>query len=215
LPFGRLTAAGQISYVNYPCAYGIDPTDIADLSRGEMECREYILEMFRYMKEHYEGFEKIELTSMATEIGFRDSRRFHGEYKLTIQDMEANRHFDDVIAVHPRFYDMLTPDPDVHGDGSWEGWGYKGHIYVGYEAGRTFEIPYRSLLPVGVENMIIAGRCISADHVAESGIRAVMACMYTGQAAGTAASLAIKSGDSPKTVKIGAVQDSLRVQNLL
>ena len=214
LPFGRLTPGGQITYVNYPCAYGIDPTDIVGLSRGEMECREYILEMLYYMREHFDGFQNVELSSMATEIGFRDSRRIHGEYKLTIDDMEANRHFDDVITLFPRFYDMLTVDPDVHGDGSVKGGGYNGHIYEGYETGRTFEIPYRTLLPVNMENLMVAGRCISADHVAESGIRAVMACMYTGQAAGSAASIALGKNIAPKGINISELQDSLRKQNI-
>ncbi len=213
LPFGRLTPAGQVTYVNYPCAYGVDPTNFEDLTRGEKECRVYILEMMEYMKKHFEGFENVELSSIATEIGFRDSRRFHGEYKLTIEDMESNRHFDDVIAVHPRFYDLLTPDPDVHGDGSLAGAGYNGHIYVAVETGRSFEIPYRSLLPVGVENLMVAGRCISADYLAETGIRAVMACMYTGQAAGTAAAVALKTNAGPKTVNVKAVQEALREQN--
>ncbi|MDR2932030.1 MAG: FAD-dependent oxidoreductase, partial [Oscillospiraceae bacterium] len=130
LPFGRLTPGGQITYVNYPCAYGIDPTDFRDLTRGEIECRGYILDMLGYMREHFDGFENIELASIATEIGFRDSRRIHGEYKLTIDDMEANKHFDDVIAVFPRFYDMLAPDANMDGDGSHEGAGYHGHIYT-------------------------------------------------------------------------------------
>jgi len=215
IPFGRLTPGGQVTYINYPCAYGLDPTHFADLSKGEMECRQYILEILDYMRKNFEGFENAELSSIATEIGFRDSRRIHGEYMLTIEDMEANKHFDDVIAVYPRFYDMLAPDGNMGGDGKVEGKGYEGHIYEAVKDGRSFEIPYRSLLPQGVQNLIVAGRSISADHVAESGTRAISACLYTGQAAGTAASIALAKSETVKTINIPQLQDSLRKQNMI
>ena len=128
LPFGRLTAAGQISYVNYSCVYGLDPTDIRDLSRGEMECRQYVMDIYRYLKANFEELKNTEVASIAPEIGFRDSRRIDGMYHLTIEDMESRRHFDDVIAVFPRFYDMLAPDANMDGDGKVE-------IRLGKEAG--------------------------------------------------------------------------------
>lgn len=213
LPMGRLTKTGMISYLNYPCAYGIDPTSSEDLTRGEMECRRYILEMMDYMRKNFDGFQDIELASIAPEIGFRDSRRIHGEYKLTIDDVLTSRHFDDVIAVFPQFYDMLSPDGNMNED-TVEGAGYNGYICTRDTGKPPFEIPYRTLLPVGLDNLIIAGRCISADHVAESGIRAISACLYTGQAAGTAATLANKGGKTPKTLNVAELQDNLRKQNV-
>ncbi|MCR5278894.1 MAG: FAD-dependent oxidoreductase [Lachnospiraceae bacterium] len=214
LPFGRLTKAGQISYINYSCEYGLDPTDIIDLTKGEINCRQYDLDIYRYLKEHFEEFKDSEITSLSPEIGFRDSRRIEGRYKLTIEDMESNRHFDDVIAVFPRFYDMLSPDANMDGDGKVEGKGYKGHIYEPVVDSRTFEIPYRSLVPINISNLLVAGRCISADHVAESGVRAISLCMYTGQAAGTAAALSIDSNVIPGDVDIKALQSALRAQNI-
>lgn len=214
IPFGRLTKGGQITYVNYPCAYGLDPTDVEDLTRGEMECRQYIIEVFQYLKKHYKGMENIEITSIAPEIGFRDSRRIEGLYKLSIEDMESRKHFEDVIAVFPRFYDMLAPDAEMFGDGTVEGKGYRGHIYEPVVDDRYFEIPYRSLVPVGVQNLLAAGRCISADHVAESGTRAVSLCMMTGQAAGVAACLAIRDQVPAANVSIRDLQDILRQQNI-
>ncbi|NLN40537.1 MAG: FAD-dependent oxidoreductase [Clostridiales bacterium] len=212
IPFGRLTPAGQISYVNYPCAYGIDPTDIDDLTRGEIECREYILEMYHYMKNNFEGMENIELASIAPEIGFRDSRRIKGEYVLTEEDIETSKQFDDAILEYPRFYDMLTPDEKLltHGDGSWEGRGYEGHIYVPVEEGRTYSIPYRCLIPIGVKNLLVSGRCISANHVAESSVRAISACMLTGQVAGTAAAMCSKENLMPRDIDIRKLQKTLK-----
>lgn len=216
LPFGRLTPAGQISSVNYPCSYMIDPTSNIDLTKGEMECRHYIKEMFKYMKEHFPGFQNIELTSIAPEIGFRDSRRIEGKYTLTKEDIESNKSFDDTICVFPRMYDMLAPDGNMYGDGSLEGEGYKGHLYIvmGPDDTRSYNIPYRTLLPVKIDNLLISGRCISSTHVAEASIRAVYACMLTGQAAGTAASLSIQDKCVPGSVNIKKLQDNLVKQEI-
>lgn len=215
LPFGRLTAGGQITYVNYPCAYGIDPTDIAGLSQGERECRGYISEMLAYMGEHMPAMEHVELSSIATEIGFRDSRRIKGKYHLTIEDMKTGRHFDDCIGVYPQFYDMLSPDANMDGDGSLKGEGYEGHIYVPIEGDESFEIPYGALVPKGVQNLLVAGRCISCDHVAQSGIRAISACMLTGEAAGAAAAMVSKTGSSVDQVDIPVLQEKLRKQGVM
>lgn len=214
LPFGRLTKGGQISYVNYACAYGIDPTDLADVSRGEMECRQYIMDIYQYLKQNYEELRDIEIASIGPEIGFRDSRRIEGKHKLRIADMRGGATYEDVIAVYPGFYDMLAPDGAMDGDGSLEGGGYKGHIFHPVEGGDSFQIPYRSLLPVNRKNLLTAGRCICADHVAESGIRAISACMLTGQAAGTAAAIAAARGIDADQVDIRELQDSLRGQGV-
>lgn len=214
IPFGRLTKAGQISYVNYPCAYGLDPTDIGDLTRGEMECRQYIMDIVRYLKENYEELKRIEITSIAPEIGFRDSRRIVGLHKLTIEEMEAQTHYEDTIAVFPRFYDMLSPDANMFGDETVKGRGYEGYIYEPVKDDRHFEIPYRSLVPVNVKNLLVAGRCISADHVAESGTRAVSLCMMTGEAAGIAASLAVEAGADVADVDVKTLQQRLRANNI-
>ncbi|MDR1765229.1 MAG: FAD-dependent oxidoreductase [Lachnospiraceae bacterium] len=214
LPFGRLTRAGQISYVNYACAYGLDPTDPGDLSRGEIECRGYDMDIYRYLKTHFEELKGIEITEIAPEIGFRDSRRIRGLYRLTIDDMESNRHFDDAICAFPRFYDMLAPDAYMDGDGKVDGKGYAGHIYEPVVDSRTFEIPYRSLLPQGVSNLLVAGRCISADHVAESGTRAISLCMMTGQAAGDAAALSLDGGQKPAGIDVKSLQNMLVAQGI-
>ena len=214
LPFGRLTAGGQISYVNYSCAYGLDPTDIRDLSKGEMECRQYVMDIYRYLKEHFAELKNTEVASIAPEIGFRDSRRIVGLYCLTIEDMESMRHFEDVIAVFPRFYDMLSPDANMDGDGKVEGKGYEGHIFEPVVDQRTFEIPYRALVPQKVNNLLVAGRCISADHVAESGVRAISLCMMTGEAAGAAAALSISMNTEPANIPVAQLQAMLKKQNI-
>lgn len=213
IPFGRLTGAGVISYVNYSCEYGLDPTDSEDLTRGEMACRKYIVELVDYLKAQYEELRDIEIVSMSPEIGFRDSRRIEGLHKLTIEEMEGRIHFDDTIAVFPRFYDMLSPDAVMNSDGKVDGKGYSGYIYEPVTDDRQFEIPYRSLVPVNVSNLLASGRCISADHVAESGTRAISLCMMTGEAAGIAAAIAIENNVEPKNIPIDILQERLREGN--
>ena len=214
IPFGRLTKAGLISYVNYPCAYGLDPTKSEDLTKGEIECRQYIKEIVSYLKSHYEELKDIEIASIAPEIGFRDSRRIVGLHKMTIEEMEAQKHYEDTIAVVPRFYDMLSPDAVMDGDETVKGRGYKGYIYEPIRDERTFEVPYRSLVPVKVKNLLVAGRCISADHVAECGIRAISLCMMTGEAAGVAAGLAVEEKKTMAEVDVKELQKRLRKCNI-
>jgi ribulose 1,5-bisphosphate synthetase/thiazole synthase len=216
LPFGRLTNAGMISYINYPCSYKIDPVNIKDLTRGEMECRSYIKQFYHYMKNNFTGFENIELASIAPEIGFRDGRRIQGKYVLTHEDIEAGKTFDDSVCVFPRLYDMLAPDGNMLGDGALEGLGFKGHIFVHIKEDdtRSFQVPYRCLLPENTSNLLVAGRCISTTHVAESSIRAIYACMLTGQAAGTAAAVSVRSGLSPDKIKVSELQTELKGQGI-
>ena len=216
LIMGRLTSAGVIGGLNYPCSYMIDPTSTADLTKGEMECRRYIKQIIHWMRVNLGGFERLELVSIAPELGFRDSRRIEGKYTLTMEDIESNKTYDDTICVFPRMYDMLAPDGDMSGDGALEGQGYKGHILVLIDPNsrRTYNIPYRTLVPVKIDNLLVSGRCISSTHVAESSVRAIFACMLTGQAAGTAAALSVQYNCIPEKVNIRKLQDHLITQGI-
>jgi len=216
LIMGRLTSGGVIGSLNYPCSYMIDPTSSVDLSKGEIECRQYIKQVLHWMRVNLGGFERLELVSIAPELGFRDSRRIEGKYTLTTEDIESNRSFDDTICVFPRVYDMLAPDGNMAGNGSLEGEGYKGHILVLLEPNstRSYNIPYRTMLPATIDNLLISGRCISSTHVAQSSIRAIYACMLTGQAAGTAAALSIRDNCVPEKVNIRKLQDHLVKQGI-
>jgi hypothetical protein len=216
LIMGRLTKGGVIGSLNYPCSYMIDPTSSIDLSKGEMECRQYIKQILQWMRENLEGFEGLELVSIAPELGFRDSRRIEGKYTLTTEDIENNKSFDDTICVFPRFYDMLAPDGNMKGNGALEGQGYNGHILVliGQNSTRSYNIPYRALVPVQIDNLLVSGRCISATHVAESSIRAIYACMLTGQAAGTAAVLSVRDNCVPEKLNIRKLQEDLVKQGI-
>ncbi len=211
MALGRLTSAGQLSYLNFCDVYMIDPTDIDGQTKGEVDGRKIVMELFEYLKTNIEGMENIELASIAPEMGYRDSRRIKGHYTLTTDDIESARTFNDVIAVYPRFYDMLALD------GDWsKGRAYGSDaVYTPLKNGVSYQIPYRSLIPVVVENLLVAGRCISSDHVAESTLRAISACMLTGQAAGSGAALAIQTDAKPAEVEMAALQGILKKQGVL
>jgi len=202
-PMGRLTSSGMLSYINFSDVYRIDPTNVEDITRGEIIARRQIIEFIEFIKKYWDGFENCELVSFAPIIGFRDSRRIIGEYTLTQEDIDVGRYFPDEIVRYPRFYDMLSLT------GRWDD---SDTLYIEVQPDKEFSIPYRCLLPISVENLLVAGRCISTEHIAEASIRAISACMATGEAAGTAAALAINNRTSPRKVDISLLRERLQKQ---
>ena len=127
-------------------------------------------------------------------LGVRETRHIVGEYTLTGVDSLQGTHFEDSIAADVSAVDIHDP---------------KG-ADVDFQGRRPYEIPYRSLLPLGVEQLLVAGRCISADHAAHARSRNMPACMATGQAAGIAAAVAIEKGTTVRRVPVAEVQRRLR-----
>ena len=133
-----------------------------------------------FMKKNIPGFENAEMLDIAVRVGVRETRKIIGEYILTGEDLESGVSFKDAIAI----YDFPM---DIHGAVGKEethSWGLIDKVY---------DIPYRCLIPTKVENILVAGRCISSDSRAHGSTRSMPCCMATGEAAGVAASLAIKS----------------------
>ncbi len=209
IPFiGGLTEAGLAMEMNYSETYGCDPTDSDSLTRGNLLARKQIAEFVEYLRLNVHGMENIEIAAIASEIGFRDSRRIRGLYELTLDDMENDRRFDDSIFLFPRFYDLHALDgdwrqPSVIATNS-------ASMHYTPKPGEMFSVPYRCIVPERVENLLVAGRCMSADHEAESAIRQVYACMQGGQAAGVAAGIALRDGTTPDGVDVGKLQGRLR-----
>ncbi|MCL4560913.1 MAG: FAD-dependent oxidoreductase [Chloroflexi bacterium] len=192
----HITPLPGIMATNMTRVAGIDPTDAEQLTRAEVEGRSQAMEYFRFLKECVPGYEKVELINFSTQIGIRESRRIFGMYRLTRQDVLAARKFDDAIA------QCGAPIEEHHagGDTRWE--------YL--PEGETYDIPYRCLLPADVEGLLVAGRCLSADHDAHASVRSMGQCMAMGQAAGAAAALAAQRGTMPRAVPIAELQDRLR-----
>jgi hypothetical protein len=135
------------------------------------------------------------LRSFNSSLGVRESRRIVGEYVLTEQDGKGQARFDDTIGIFPEFLDAY------------------GEVIMP-TTGRYFQVPYRILLPQGVEKLLVAGRCVSAEKAASSATRQMMCCTVTGQGAGAAAAVAVRESVPCRRVSLPAVQDVLRKQGV-
>lgn len=178
---------------------GIDGTDTWDLTRAEIEGRRQIMAMVRFLQKHVPGFEKAALISTGPFIGVRETRRIIGEYTLTLEDVLGSRDFPDNIARGAWPMDMHDP----------KGIGIHQRLVRG---GKSYGIPYRILVPQRVEQLLVAGRSVSATHEAQASVRVMGPAMAMGQAAGTAAALSIKQGVSPRKVSTQELRQSLRAQ---
>ena len=171
-------------------------TDPFDVTEAEMIAREQMFEMYYFLKENCPGSEKSQLLYSAGSIGARESRMIDGEYLLTEEDLRDCVKFDDAIAAGN--YDIDIHNPEGSGTS---------HYY--FPAGAWYTIPYRSLQPKNADNLLVAGRCISSTHEAQASYRIMPIVATLGQAAGTAAALAVKAGVGVKEIDVKALQDIL------
>ncbi len=174
-----------------------NPTNPFDITIAEIEAREQVFEIHSFLKENIPGFENSRVLSTALQIGIRESRKIIGEYVLTVDDLLALRRFDDAIAV-------ANYDIDIHNP---EGAGTSHHYFAD---GQWYEIPYRCLVPKSMDNLLVAGRCISSSHEAQASYRIMPYCAELGQAAGTAVSVAKDNNTTVRDVDIKKVQEILR-----
>ncbi|MDQ7950108.1 MAG: FAD-dependent oxidoreductase, partial [Pedobacter sp.] len=153
-----------------------------------------IADIQRYLTTYVPGFEEAHFTKMAPFIGIRETRRIVGKYVLTSNDILGCKRFDDSIAVASYPLDIHHPE----GGGCTLTW-----------CGDCYDIPYRSLLPQKIENLLVAGRCISTTHEAMSAIRVMAPCMAMGEAAGRAAKLAIRNQVVPADLDVQLLREEL------
>ena len=175
----------------------LNPTDIFDVTRAEIEAREQMYEIFNFLKDNFSCFKDAEIVSSAPEIGIRESRMIDGEYILTGEDLKKLTKFPDAIAIGN--YDMDIHNPEGAGTS---------HYF--FKDGEYYTIPYRCLVPKDMENMLVAGRCISVDHYAQSSIRIMPIVCCIGEAAGTAAAEAYESGSGVSEIDIEKLRSDLR-----
>lgn len=171
----------------------IDP---ADLTAAEIEGRRQCQELIAFMRKYIPGFEDCKVAFSGPEIGIRESRKIDGVYKLTTEDLLANRMFEDAIAMGGYPIDIHSPEG-----------GEMDHTYL--KPGSWYSIPYRCLITAQVDNLLVAGRCISATHEAAGAIRVTPIVMAIGQAAGTAAALAVKEGCTVGEVAPDTLREAL------
>ena len=154
------------------------------------------------MQKYVPGFENCYLIESSPKVGRRESRRIKGLYTVTAEDIRTQRQFDDVVA--QACYQM-----DIHGpkDATFQ--------LVRIPEGTHYDVPYRCLVPADCDNLLVAGRCISATHEALAALRVQPICMCTGQAAGSAAAICAKEGKRPADIDVAALQQSLRDQDVI
>jgi hypothetical protein len=173
----------------------VDATNPEQLTRAEVEGRRQVQEYHRFLRDRVPGFERAVIVATSPAIGVRESRRVHGDYRLTRDDVLRGRRFEDDVAL------CGAPIEDHH-VGSDTAWRYVAD-------GGVYGIPYRTLLPVGIEGLLVAGRCFSATHDAHASARSMATCMAMGEAAGAAAALASSGGTTPRALSPVQVRERL------
>lgn len=181
-------------WVNMSRVNGVDGTDPASLSFGEFEGRKQVELIQKYLISYVPGFENAIFSKMAPFLGIRETRRIVGEYVMTAADVLGCARFEDSIAVASYPLDLHHPE----GGGCTLEW-----------CGDCYDIPFRSLIPQKIENLIVAGRCISTTHEAMSAIRVMAPCMAMGEAAGRAAKNAVRAGVAPRQIDVTALRAEL------
>jgi hypothetical protein len=171
-------------------------TDVWDLTHAECEGRRQVRRLSRFFRRYVPGFERSYNIQSGVTVCVRETRRILGEYRLTGDDILQARKFDDVIA-------LGTYPMDIHSPTG------KGTVLKHIPAGRAYDIPLRCLLPRHVENLLVAGRCISGTHEAQSSYRVMAISMATGQAAGICAALAAREARQPREVPFRDVQEEI------
>lgn len=190
---------GQM-YVNTTRLLHVDATDILDLSRAEMEGQLQLKKLVEVFREYVPGFENCYISSIAPNLGVRETRRFAGIRTVTYEDAMAALVPEDTICLSG--YKI-----DIHHDGE--------NATLFRKVDRPFGVPYGALISRDVSNLLFAGRCISVDAYVIGSVRVMSCCMAMGQAAGLGASMALDGHKTPAEVDIVALRAELQKQNAI
>ena len=180
----------------------VDGTDSRSLSRAEMIGRAQVDQIFKFLVKYVPGCENAKLLSVAPAIGIRETRHIHGIKTLTAEDCLNGVVPEDAIL-------LAANSVDVHGK-----FGPMSNEYIALGPGVYYGIPYGCLVPQGVSNMLIAGRCLSATSDAAGAVRVMPPCMGMGQAAGVAAAMAAKADIAPCELDVAALRETLKEQKV-
>ena len=191
--WGAISDQGDLTYLNLVHLPQIDGTDARDLTVGEMEGRRQAILAVEALRHFMPGCEDAKLRNFGMTLGVRDTRKIDALYNMTDADVRQEGRFGDSIGIFPEFVD---------------GYG----ILLLPTTGRYFHVPYRSLVPKGVANLIVAGRCTGGDKVSHAATRNMMCCAVSGQGAGVAAAISLQTGESFEQLDIARVQTELRRQ---
>ena len=193
--WGAMLDSGELTYMNLVHLAGCDGTDPDSMTQQEIEGRSQAMLAIEALKRFTPGCENARLRNFGMTIGIRDTRKIDAVYNLTEHDVREQARFEDSIGIYPEFID---------------GYG----ILILPTTGRYMHIPYRSMLPKGVKNLLVTGRAIGGDRISHAATRNMACCAVAGQGAGIAAALSVKSGVALDAVSIPAVQQELARQGV-
>lgn len=208
LPEGRKSISGlawvsdYLVGVNFGHVFGVDGTLAEDLTRGAIEGRRTAERQLQFFRRYVPGFEHAHMVASGEQLGIRETRRIVGDYILTVDDFLAARSFPDDIARNAYYI-------DIHLANSQSEMTFN-HLPPGVSHG----VPYRIMLPVGIDNLWVAGRCVSSDRAVQGSLRVMPNCFSMGQASGTAAALALRDGTGSRGISVVELQQRLLEQDV-
>ena len=199
-----LAAPGMASF-NFGHVYGFDPVDEQSVTQAEIYARQKLPQLMKFIRDYVPGGEHSVLASSGPDMGVRESRRIRGMYYMTIDDYERRADFPDAIG----YYSYPV---DIHGAAGTDEALEQQYKNTAYQPGESYGIPYRCLVPVGVPNLLMAGRMVSCDRYVQASLRVMPACFLMGQAAGTAAAMAASEETDTCDVDTRLLRNRLRSQ---
>lgn len=188
VPGERLVNTTQANYIL--------GTNTDDILQAELLLRNQIEQITGFLRKHVDGYENCRVKYSASTLGVRESRRFEGEYKLTLEDIRSGRKQPDAVVHNANFC------IDIHNP---VGSGQAEKLPDVFNT-KPYDIPYRCLVPKRVDNLLLCGRCISGTHHAHASYRVMSICMATGEAAGVAAGLCVQQGKRPRELDYADIQ---------
>lgn len=197
--FFQTTRPDQVT-VNMTRAIQVDATNAWQLTQAEITLRRQMMQLVRFFQKRIPGFERTYLVNSGTQSGVRESRRIVGDYMLAAADIVEGKEFPDTVVRSAYPIDIHSPDG-------------QGVETITLKAD-SYCLPYRVMLPKGVEGLLVVGRCISCTHETLAAVRTQPTVMAMGQVGGTAAALAVKGGMTPRSVDVGELQRVLREQKM-
>ncbi len=199
---GDHTGGGNIGHT-----FDVDATDEVSLTKALVWGRRSMTEYQRYYSQYLKGFENLQLVGTGSLLGVRETRRILGDYVLSLADYKRRATFPDEIG---RYAYPIDNHPLRPGKDTYEQHRKEFDAELKYAKGESYGIPYRILTPSALQNVLVAGRCVSADRMVHGSLRVMPGCFITGQAAGVAAAMAAAAGQSTHQVDVKQLQQRLK-----
>ncbi len=193
--YGAVHDSGDLTYLNLIHIDEVDGTSADELCRAEIEGRRQAMHAIEALRAFMPGCERATLRNFGMTLGLRDTRKIDAAYNLTADDVRGEARFEDSIGIFPEFID---------------GYG----VLILPTTGRYFHVPYRALVPKGVEHLLVAGRSIGGDKISHAAVRSMTCCTVSGQGAGVAAAVSIREDAGVAEVGVGKVRAELARQGV-